>query len=424
MRFPRILRALMARKTAPSRSYESFPTIVRTAGQPVTEDTAFTVSAYWCCVRVICETIGQMPWRVHERTDVGQRVADKHPADKLINRSPNAEQDASVWREMMLRWCLTWGNAYSEIVRDSSYRPVALWPVEPWRVTPQRSSAGLYYTVQQPGGDTVNIPAADMLHFRGLGGDVEGWSVLRYAARTLGLSLAEEDSMASQMENGVRLSGILTPPGGGSIPKERAENVRKAWEAQHGGSRNHGKVYFLSQGLEFKPFSMPNSDAQLLESRQFSVLDVCRFMRVPPHKVYELTRATFSNITHQSLEFLTDTIGPWVTKFEQQANRKLVSSAWAGRYFTKLNTQAVLRMDPDTRGGWYKTLRELGAISPNEIRALEDMDSIGSDGDLHLVPVNMQTLEQAAKEPEPPQPPELTPPQDIIKQEPAEQDNK
>jgi len=385
--------------------------MIRTAGQPVTEATAFTVSAYWCCVRVISETIGQMPWRVHERTNTGQRVANQHPADRLLDRAPNEEQDAGTWRELMARWCLSWGNAYSEIVRDASYRPLALWPIEPWRVTPVRGMGGLAYEVQQPEGDTVTIPSADMLHFRGLGGDLEGWSVLRYAARCLGLSIAEEDSMASQMENGVRLSGMITPPGGGSMPKEKAENIRKAWEEQHVGSRNHGRVYFLSQGLEYKPFSMPNTDAQLLESRQFSVIDICRFMRVPPHKVYDLQRATFSNITHQSLEFLVDTIGPWVVKFEQQVNRKLISAAVSPRYFTKINTQAVLRMDPETRGNWYKTLRELGAISPNEVRALEDMDSLGSDGDVYLVPVNMQTLERAAKEPEPM---ENMPPQDII----------
>ncbi len=356
-----------------------------------------------------------MPWRIHERTSSGQTIAKRHPADRILNREPNAEQDAAAWRELMLRWCLTWGNAYSEIVRDASFRPVAVWPIEPWRCTPKRAGGALYYEVQQQTGGQVYVPAADMLHFRGLGDDLVGWSILQYAARSLGLSIAQEDSMASQMTNGARLSGMLTPPGGGSFTREKTAEIAAAWEAQNTGSKNHGKVYLVNQGLEFKTLSMPNTDAQLLQSREFSVLDICRFMRVPPHKIFDLSRATFSNITHQSLEFLTDTLGPWVIKFEQQANRKLISGAWTDRYFSKVNTDAILRMDPETRGQWYKTLRELGAINPNEVRQLEDMDTLGPDGDIHLVPVNMQTLEQAGKEPEPPPAPMA--PQNVIPEE-------
>jgi HK97 family phage portal protein len=305
----------------------------------------------------------------------------------------------------MLRWVLMWGNAYCEIVRDTSFRPVAIWPVEPWRVQPIRSG-GLYYRVQQPTGTSVDIPAADMLHFRGLGDDLAGYSVIGYMARTLGLSIAQENSMAGQMEHGSRPSGLLVPEGGGTIPDKKAETLEEMWRRQNAGSRNHGKVILLNQGLDFKPMQINNTDAQLLESRQFSVLDVCRFLRVPPHKVYELSRATFSNITHQSLEFLVDTLGPWIVKLEQQANRKLISSQWADRYFTKIDSKAILRMDPETRVKWYQGLRDLGAVSPNEIRDEEDMDELGSRGDLYLVPVNMQSLDNAGKEPEPEPPAE------------------
>jgi len=408
MRFS--LRALMQRITKPREQAGGLPMLMRAAGKSVNEDTAFTVSAFWCCVRVIAETIAQMPWRVHERTAAGQTIAEYHPADRLLNRAPNAEQDAAAWRELMVRWVLTWGNAYCEIVRDGSYRPVELWPLEPWRVTPRRRAGVLWYEVAETTGGTTMLPAADMLHFRGLGDDLVGWSVLQYAARSLGLSMAQEDSMASQMENGAKLSGLLRPPGNGSYTAEKTKQIVDAWREQNVGSKNHGKIYLINQGIEFTPLSMPNTDAQLLESRQFSVIDICRFMRVPPHKVFDLTRATFSNITHQSLEFQVDTIGPWVVKLEQQANRKLISAAWMNRYFSKINTNAILRMDPDTRANWYTRLRDLGAINPNEIRALEDMDSLGPDGDVFLVPVNMQTLERAAAPPAPPPVPPVEPP--------------
>lgn len=396
---------MMTRRTTPAqRRGAAWYTYGRGAGQTVTEQTAYTLSAWWCCVRVVSETIAQMPWRVHEETDAGHQLAEGHPADRLLNRQPNAEMDAAVWRELMVRWCMTWGNAYCEIVRDASYRPVALWPIEPWRVSPIRTPQGLGYQIAQPTGEPLVLPAHDVLHFRGLGDELEGWSVIRYAARCLGLGVAQETSMASQMEHGSRLSGLLVPPGGGSLPGPKAETILKEWQAQSAGADNHGKVILMSQGLEFQQLSMPNSDAQLLESRQLSVIDICRFCRVPPHMAYDLARATFSNITHQSLEFQIHTMGPWVVKLEQQANRKLVSR---GRYYTKINQAALLRSDPQTRVAFYKGLRDLGAISPNEIRALEDMNGLGPDGDKYLVPLAMTTLDQAGQSDaqEPPAPP-------------------
>lgn len=390
----------------------------RSAGVPVTEENAYTVSAFWACVRVISETIGQMPWRVYRNTRTGgfgRELASDHPADRLLNLQPNYIQDAVTWRELMLRHVLTWGNGYSEIVRDRSFRPIELWPIEPWRVEPRIEGGALWYQVMNPGGDKVDIPAADMLHFRGMGDELVGWSVIWYMAKVLGLSVAQEDSMASQMEHGARLSGLLRPPGGGRLPPERAKNIEAEWNAQNTGSRKHGKVVLLSEGVDFTAIAQPNTDAQMLESRQFSVLDVCRFFRVPPHMVYELTRATFSNITHQGLEFLIHTLGPWTVKLEQQAGNKLLSNR--REFSTELDATSILRMDPDTRTKYFRELWGIGAINLNEIRQREGLNPLGPDGDLHFVPVNMQTLEQAASEPdsEPePEPPDPEPEPGLI----------
>ena len=358
--------ANLLRRTQPNTERGATPLLPNWgAGQAVTEDTAYTYSAYWCCVRVISETIAQLPWHIHERTPRGNRIADQHPADALIYRAPNKELDAAVWRELMVRHCLTWGNAYSEIERDTANRSIALWPLDPARVMPFRDQGQLWYMVAEPSGGQSYVPAADMLHFRGLGDDLMGWSVLAYAARTLGLALAQEDSMASQMKNGARLSGILSPPGGGTLPADRRKSIMEEWQQANTGSKNHGRVYLLSQGLDYRPLSMPNTDAQLLESRRLSILDICRFMRVPPHMAFDLERATFSNIAHQHLEFGIHTIGPWVTKLEQQVNRKLISPANQRRYYSKMRMEAVLRSAPADRAEVYTKLRDLGAVSPN-----------------------------------------------------------
>lgn len=368
--------------------------IPKHAGKVVTEDVAYTVSGYWCSVRVVCESISQMPWRVYEETERGKRIANAHPADRLLSRAPNPAQDAPAFKELMLRWVLSWGNAYAEIARDSSGRPRSLWPVEPWRVRPYLDRGQVVYEVRQPGGETVYVPGADMLHFRGMGDQLVGWSVINAMARTLGLSAAQEDSFAAQMENGVRLSGVLVPKDGGTLPDTKIKRLEEQWQANNAGAKKHGRVALMAEGLDFHQFSMPNSDAQLLESRQFSVLDICRFMRVPPHKVYDLSRATWNNITHQSLEFWQDSLGPHISKLEAQADRKLISSA-STRYYTGLDATAVLRMDPATRVSYYNGLAGLGALSPNDVRKGEGLDSLGPDGDIYTIPANVQTLDRA-----------------------------
>jgi len=397
--------AQMARRILPSYGRaQQLQLPAKTAGQLVTDETAMTVSAFWCCVRVLCEGVSQMDWRVHEVIDSNgsNRIARDHPADRLLYRAPNHEQDAAVWRELMMRWKVVWGNAYSEIVRDTAYRPVALWPIEPWRVTPFRHQGQLYYEVQQPTGNPEVLPAADVLHFRGMGDELEGWSVVQYMARCLGLAIGQEVSMASQMEKGARISGLLSPAGGGHLGDTKAKQLQKSWNAQNSGADKHGKVVMMSEGLDFQPMSMPNTDAQLLESREFSVIDICRFCRVPPHMVYDLTRATFSNIAHQSLEFIRDSLGPHVVKLEQQSNRKLISRARVHQFYSEMSPKALLRLDPETRVKYYKGLRDLGSISPNEIRRAEGMPDLGPDGDVFTCPVNLQTLEQLnAPKPDP-----------------------
>jgi HK97 family phage portal protein len=348
-----------------------------------------------------------MPWHVFQKTDDGNLELPTHPADALLYRRPNPEVSAAVWRELMLRDVLTWGNAYCEIERDSQDRPLALWPIRPDRVQVRRlSGPGLTYVVSNTKGDPTTLPQRNVFHVRGLGDDLAGWSVITYAANTIGLGLAQEETMSSLMRNNSRPPGLLTPTG--PLPAEGAEQIRAEWQAAYGGSGNQGKTALLSHGMTYTPLGMPNEDAQLIENRRFSVLDICRFFGVPPHKVYDLERATFSNIEHQAIEFLQHTIQPWITKLEQEANRKLISQRVQGQVYTKINFNSLLRSDIESRGKYYQLLFDRGVYSVNDILTLEERNPIGPDGDKRFVPMNFVTLEKAGEEPEPPEPPERT----------------
>jgi hypothetical protein len=150
---------------------------------------------------------------------------------------------------------------------------------------------------------------------------------------------------------------------------------------------------------------MSNTDSQWLEGRQFQISEIARWFRVPPHKLADLTRATFSNIEHQSIEFVTDTILPWAKRLEQEADIKLFGRALQGRYFTKLRIESLLRGDLLSRWQAYQLGLDRGVWSINEVRENEDMNGIGPDGDKRLVPLNMQLLERAGEEPVAPKTP-------------------
>jgi hypothetical protein len=146
---------------------------------------------------------------------------------------------------------------------------------------------------------------------------------------------------------------------------------------------------------------MPLKDAQFLESRKFTVTEIARWFRVPPHKIADLDRATFSNIEHQSIEVVQDTIIPWALRLEQEADYKLIGARNRSIFYSKINVKGLLRGDSKARGEYYRIMRNIGAYNVNEIRALEDMNPIGSDGDKYVMQGQYTTLEKIGKDPEP-----------------------
>lgn len=381
------------------------------SGERVDHDSAMSYSVVWACVRVIAESISQLPWRVMVKTNNGNEHLSSHPADRLLYTSPNDELTPAVWRELVMHDVLTWGNAYQEIERDGSQRPIRLHRIHPSRVEPQKIEVGgqlkMAYVVRNDNNDPTVLWPEQVFHVRGLGDDLTGWSVIQAAANAIGLGKAQDKSMASLISNESRPAGLITPHG--NLPRNAADRIQEEWEATFGGAGNRGRTAVLSHHMDYKPLALPNTDAQLLESRRFSVVEICRFFRVPPHKVFDLERATFSNIEHQAIEFVQDTLVPWIVKLEQEANRKLIGMEYRGRAFTKININALLRGDFESRAKGYQMLFDRGVYSVNDILELEDRNTIGTDGDLRFVPLNFQTLEQAAEPPEPPAPPE--PPQ-------------
>lgn len=371
----------------------------RTAsGELVNEDVAMTLSAVYAAVRLISESIGSLPLIVYRESSSGRKEkATSHPAYSVLHDSPNADMTSIVYRETAMAHVLLWGKHCSEILFDMGGNVRGLYPLEPWRVVPEYDKDTKRLVFRVDGKRTVE--AADMLYIPGLGfNGVTAKSVIGYARESLGHTLATEKFGQTFFGNGARFSGILRHPG--KLSDKAYQRLREE-NSESSGAGNAHRLKVLEEGMEFKETGVNPDDAQFLETRQFQTNEIARWFNVPPHMLKDLSRATFSNIEHQSVEFVVYCLRPWLTRWEQELNRKLLGRG----FFAKFNVEGLLRGDSKSRAEFYRIMHGMGVYSINDILELEDRNPIGPDGDKRLVQTSLTTLEKIGEDP-PPAPPD------------------
>jgi len=336
------------------------------------------MTAVYACVRVIAETVASLPLHIYESSDQGNRKATDHPLYQVLHNAPNTEMTSFVWRETMLSHLLLWGNAYSQIVRNGRGKVIGLYPLLPDQMEVDRDAQGrLLYTYTTREQKTVNLRQEDVLHIPGLGFDgIMGYSPVALEQNAIGLGIAAEEFGSRFFANGATPSGVLTHPNTVKNPKA----LRESWNAAYGSSSNAGKMAILEEGMKFERISMPNNEAQFLETRKFQVAEICRIYRVPPHLVGDLEHATFSNIEHQSISFVMHTIRPWLVRIEQALNKALFEEHGEGRFYAQFNIDGLMRGSYKERMEGYAIARQNGWMSANDIRELENMNPL-SDAD-------------------------------------------
>lgn len=373
------------------------------AGKRVNERSAMQMTAVYSCVRILAEAVAGLPLHLYRyKEDGGKEKAIYHPLYLLLHDEPNPEMSSFVFRETLMTHLLLWGNAYAQIIRNGKGEVIALYPLMPDRMTVDRDRDGkLYYeytvsTDDAPTvkGTAVRLKPSDVLHIPGLGFDgLVGYSPIAMAKNAIGMAIACEEYGAKFFANGAAPGGVLEHPGTIKDPGR----VRESWQSTFGGSGNANKIAVLEEGLKYTPISISPEQAQFLETRKFQINEIARIFRVPPHMVGDLEKSSFSNIEQQSLEFVKYTLDPWVIRWEQSIQRRLLSSEEKKRYFVKFNVEGLLRGDYQSRMSGYATARQNGWMSANDIRELENLDRISTEdgGDLYLVNGNMLPLSKA-----------------------------
>ena len=371
------------------------------SGEVVNPSTALGLSAYYAAIRAISEDVAKLPLPIFKRTDDRNKERDrKNPLTKLLNLAPNSDMSAMNWRTTMMSHALGWGNGYSEIVRTGG-RPTALWPLSPSSVTPERIATGvdengrkefrlIYRVTRNPGEAQTILEQSEMFHLRGMGFDgIIGFSAAEIGRQSIGLGLATEKSGASFFGNSSRPDGILVTPDKKSLGKDGRKNLKEAWYETYGGAGKGHQTAVLEGGVTWQSISIPNEDAQWIETRQFNVEDMARLFRISPHKLQHLLRATFNNIEMLSIEYVTDTLCSWFRLWEQEISIKLIAEQDQDELFAEHVEAALLRGDMATQAVTFATGRNNGYLSVNEIRGLMNMNSIGPEGDVYLAPLNM-----------------------------------
>ncbi len=357
------------------------------AGSFVNEDTAMTVAPYHRGVMYISTQIAKLPWNVKDKTNTIQY--DK--ISTLLNLRPNPEMNAMMFRLCMIQSAINHGNSFAEIERDGIGRPVALWPIPTCDVELYRlpETGKLVYRIiggsTYQRGEDAYLPFEDVFHIKNFHtkDGLVGQGLVAYAAEAIGISLGGDKMAASLFANGGLPSGVLEVDG--VLNDEAFKRLKDSWDANNVG-RKAGGTAILEQGAKYKAMSMSPDILQFLESRQFGVLEIARFLGLPPTKLFDTNAATFNNMENANLEVATDTLDAWARQFEIEADTKLLNNQFAGRY-TELDLYQVFRGDMTTRANYFNKMMQTAALTPNEIREREGLASY-KEGDNFYIATN------------------------------------
>ena len=375
------------------------------SGENVNEKSAMQIVTVYACVRLLAETVAGLPLHLYRaQDDNNKEKAKEHPLYKLLYRQPNPEMTSFSFRETMMTHLLLWGNAYAQIIRDGRNNILSLYPLLPENMEVDRDKQGrivyIYtsYTDETPKLQNKQIVfrADEILHIPGLGfNGLIGFSPIAMMKNALGMNLAVEKYGSAFFKNGAQPSGVLEHPGVLKNP----EKIRQNWSDVYGGPNNAHKVAVLEEGMSYKAISLPPEDSQFLSTRQFGVNEICRIFRVPPHMVQDLSHATFSNIEHQSIDYVTYTLKPWLDRWEQSIIKDLLLPDEQDNYFPSFNVDGLLRGDYGSRMQGYATGISNGFLSPNDVHRLENMPLIPAEkgGDSYYLNGGYVPLEQAGQ---------------------------
>ena len=367
------------------------------SGVEVTEQTAMNVSAFFAGIRYVSEDIAKLPWPVYRSEADGDRVRAKDsPYWALLHDSPNGWMDSQQFRELGTAIALLRGDfvCLQGVPRRDTTRE--LLPLKPGHVViEQLPDYGIVYHVRMSSGEVKDFPQRDVFHFRGFSFDgVHGVSILSVARQALGLALSIQKHGSGTFKNGAHPSGVFKHPG--ELSDRAYTRLKEDLDSLKG--EGAGGALILEDGMDWTQIGMSNEDAQFLGSAQFSVTEFCRYIRIAPHKLFDLSHATFSNIEMQSIEYVQDTLYTWGRRWDLAAKRQVIGALRPE--YAEINYEALLTPTTADRFAAYRIAAGRPWMTGNEIRRAENLPQMEDDEsmDTAVLPLNLSTDPDGTKD--------------------------
>ena len=347
---------------------------------------SLALSAVYRCVEVITNGVASLPVKLYRTDEKGFKYEMHNNLSFILSKKPTEKMNAFTFYKLIVKDILLQGNAYALILRNEKGEIIGLQYIQAGLVSPIDKVDRIEYQVT---GIKGFVRQEDILHFMNYTDNgVYGISVLTHARRTLGIADYGENASENFYKSGGCTTGFLKFDGPSS-GKQR-EEILSAWNQATGGVRNQPNgIPVLPANVNYTQLSVNPADAQLLESREFSIVEICRFFGVSPTKCFDLTHASYNNSEMAELAFLNDTLRPLLTKIEMEMETKLFKPEEG--YDIKFDVSELLRTDKKSQAEYFTKLFNLGVLSPNDIRKELDMDEI-EGGDIHCAQINLTSI--------------------------------
>jgi HK97 family phage portal protein len=345
--------------------------VASSTGVVVDEENANTVAAWFAGVRKISQDVAKAPLHVYRREGRMTTKVEDDPLYWLLHDAPNPEMTSMVFRETLQAHAIAWGNGYAEKELDRAGRTIALWPLLPDRMEPRwEQNRRVYYYTPRDASKPIRVTSDRIFHLPGIGFDgLVGYPILRLARETLAAAINLRDYGNRVVNNDARPGTVLTHPS--TLSETARKNIKDSWDEANRRD-GPGRTALLEEGLVLTTLGFPPEDVQFLESQQWQVSEVARWLDIAPHKIGDLTHATFSNIEEQNIDHTVSTLGAWFVRWEQQLNKDVVPRP----LFCEHNLDAALRGKTLERAQANVLKINAGAMVPNEWRDQDNQNPL------------------------------------------------
>ena len=357
-------------------------------GANVNQDTVQGIAAWSRGRSILSNTLAGLPKNLYRKEEDGLKVVDNHQSLDLVKLMANSNLNAYQWHDYMMGTAIDYGNAYSVIHRDSNARPTHLSIVHPNKVTVEVYDNAVMYKIKpkENGNDVITVHYDDMYHIMGsTNNGYVGTSPLKANATSLGLSLSMNNFAKDLYDSNTNLEGYIKNPG--RLDAEVIKKVRESWQKNYGGTGTSSTA-FLDQGMEYVPLSMTPENAQLIQLMRYTNKNIATILGIPAHMINEMDEAKYNNVELTGIEFVKYTLLHWVNKFEIQ-NNKLLRESEQSTYKWKYNVNGLMRGDSKSRAEFYNTMINIAALTPNQVRQLEDLNPYEGGDEYYIQGNNM-----------------------------------